>query len=396
MRLVLYVFAVLFIAVWITLLAMKDPGYVLLVRPPWSMELPLTLFVIFLVIGFIAFYISGRLLTHSLRLPRGISLWHKNREGRKARTAMTTGLTYLAAGDWKKAETELTSSLNHSEAPLINYLALALACQGYGDKAKRDDYLAQAHKASPEDSLAIGVTQGLLQYMARQKEQALATLTELHNQAPTHRYVLKLLMETYQDLRDWTGLANLLPELRRQKVLKKTDLEKMELNVHRELLTLSLPSGSPEVLRQAWQAMPKYLHKAPDLIAIYTGKLIDQGENDEAEALLRETLAREWNETLVSLYGRVHSSRNTHQFELAKSWQSTHVDSPGLQLTLGRLALENGATEEAIEYLQHAIKLAPNADAFHELGRAYERLGNTEKAITSYRQGLESRSYQFD
>jgi HemY protein len=389
-RLVIYILAVLFVAVIVTMFAIADPGYVLMVRPPWSIELPLTLFSVFLFAAFIGLYIAGRVLGQALRLPGGLSIWRERRLGRRARTAMAQGLTFLAAGQWNEAESELLDGLQFSEAPMINYLALALAAQGQGNKSKRDDYLLKANEETTGDSLAVGMTQGLLQFMARQKEQALATLTELHNQQPGHKYVLKLLMDTYLDLKDWTGLANLLPDLHKHRVLDEDELRNIELTIHRELLKLSLPSGSLDVLSQAWKAMPKYLHQNSELVAIYGGKLIEQGEGDEAEALLRAALDRQWDETLVILYGRAHATQIVRQFERARSWQTTHADSPALYLTLGRLALETGASEEAIEYLQRSLDLLPSRSAYRELGRAYELTGNAEAAMTSFRRGLET------
>ncbi len=390
MRLVIYILAVLFVAIAVTMFAIDDPGYVLLVRPPWSIELPLTLFSVFAFVAFIGLYISGRVLGQALRLPRGFDIWRKRRLGHKARTAMTQGLVYLAAGQWNEAESELLDGLPFSEAPMVTYLALALSAQGQGNKSKRDDYLLKANEEANENTLAVGMTQGLLQYMARQKEQALATLTELYNQQPNHKYVLKLLMETYIDLTDWTGLANLLPDLHKNKVLDEDELKKLELRVHRELLKLSLPTGSLNVLRQAWKAMPKHLHQHAELIAIYSGKLIEQGEGDDAESLLRVALERQWDEALVTLYGLAHATQIVRQYERAKSWQTTHADSPALYLTLGRLALETGAADEAIETLQRSLDLLPSRSAYRELGRVYELTGNFEAATTSFRRGLET------
>lgn len=390
MRLVIYILAVLFVAVAITMFAIDDPGYVLIVRPPWSVELPLTLFSVFAFVAFIGLYIAGRGLGQALLLPRGLSLWRERRLGRKARTAMAQGLTFLAAGQWEQAERELLGGLPFSDAPMINYLALALAAQGQGNTSRRDDYLLQANEDAGEEKFAVNMTQGLLQYMSRQKEQALATLTELHNQQPDHKYVLKLLMETYLDMKDWTGLANLLPELKKHKVLEDEERKATELTVHRELLKLSLPTGSLDVLRQAWKAMPKHLHQNPDLVAIYGGKLIEQGEGDEAESLLRAALERQWDETLVAYYGRAHADQIVRQLERAKNWQTTHADSPALYQTLGCLALETGAPEEAIEYLQRSLDLSPSPAAYRELGRAYELTGNAEAAVTSFKRGLET------
>jgi HemY protein len=181
----------------------------------------------------------------------------------------------------------------------------------------------------------------------------------------------------------------LLPDLRRHRVVSEERLKEVELKVHRELLQLSLPSGSLDVLRRAWNSMPKHLHQNPELIATYAGKLIEQGEGNEAESMLRSAIGREWNEALVALYGRAHGTQIGRQLETARSWRTTHSDSPSLFLTLGNLTLENGATEQALDYLQRSISLKPNRAAYRELGRAYERLGRAEEAMANYRKGIE-------
>jgi HemY protein len=389
MRLLIFILAVLFVATLLTLAAARDPGYVLMVRPPWSMEMPLTLFMVFGVAAFGALYILGRLATRALHLPRGVSLWRQRRMGTRSRTALARGLTALAGGDWGRAESELQTSLRSSEAPMISYLALAMASQGQGDTGKRDDYLAEAHKASPEDDLATGMTQAMLQMLANQREQALATLTGLHNRAPEHRYVLKMLSDTYLSLHDWTGLGYLLPELRRHKVLNEKDLTRLEIKVHRHLLMPTLPSGSIDVLERAWEALPKSLRQHPSLIAVYASKLIEQGEKEQAETLLREAIGREWNEELVALYGRAQVEHSTRQYETARTWRTTHPDSPALHLTLGCLALASGSNDEAIELLQRAVDLGAGPAAYLELGKAHERAGDAATAQSNYRKGLE-------
>jgi HemY protein len=390
MRLLVFILVVLLIATILTLAAARDPGYVLMVWPPWSLEMPLTLYAVFAVTGFLGLYLAARLTIRALRLPKGISLWRARRFGARSRTALARGLTALAGGDWKTAESELQASVQHSEAPLISYLALAMASQGQGDTAKRDDYLAQAYDVAPENDLATGMTQAMLQVLANQREQALATLTELHSRAPEHRYVLKLLADTYLSLKDWTGLGYLLPELRKQKVMKESELSRLEVNVHRHLLMPSLPSGSLDVLRRAWQALPKNLRQQPGLVAVYAGKLIEQGEHEEAESLLRDSIGREWNEELVALYGDAHTEHVARQYDTARTWRTTHSESPALHLALGKLALASGSNGEAIQLLEQATSLGAGAGAYLALGKAYERTGDASAAQKSYRDGLES------
>lgn len=388
MRRLLFAIAVLLVAFVLVWLASEDPGYVLIARSPWSIEMPLTLFSVLVVVGAVATYLVGRLIARTLKIPTDVAGWRTQRLTRQARSALTEGLTELAACNWQQAETRLLEGLRSSDSPMINYLGAAIASQGQNDIKKRDNYLAQAGKAAPKDSLAPGMTQALLQHQARQQEQALATLTSILNRNPENRAALKLLQQTYLELRDWTGIVNLLPDLRKYQALTETALEKLEVDTYKSLLTLSLPSGSIQILQKAWSNVPKPLQAKPELIALYAGKLIDQGEHDDAEKLLRKAIEHEWNPVLVRLYGKVLSQNIGRQLETARSWVISHPKDPDLLTCLGELALENGDTDSAREFLQKSLDLRQSADTYFQLGRTYERENKDSEAMNAYRRGL--------
>ena len=388
MRRLLFAIAVLLLTFVLVWLASVDPGYVLIARSPWSVEMPLTLFSVLVVVGIVATYLIGRLIARALKIPTDVAGWRSQRLSRQARSALTEGLTELAACNWQPAETRLLAGLRYSDSPMINYLGAAIASQGMGDIKKRDDYLAQAGKAAAKDSLALGMTQALLQHQAKQQEQALATLTSILNRNPENQAALKLLQQTYLELRDWTGIMNLLPDLRKYKALNDIELEKLEINTYKSLLTLSLPSGSIQILQKAWANVPKTLQSKPELLALYAGKLIDQGEHDDAEKLLRKAIEQDWNPALARLYGKVLSQNIGRQLETARSWMIAHPKDADLLTCLGELSLENGETDSAREYLQRSLDLRQSPEAYFQLGRAYERDNKVSEAMNSYRRGL--------
>jgi HemY protein len=384
------ILVVLFVAVLATLFAVDDPGYVLIARSPWSVEMPLTLFIPLLVVAFIVLHLLWQLLRAILGLSSDVSRWRARRQSQKARQAQIRGLIRLAEANWPKAQAELTSVLQHVDSPLINYLGAACASQAMGDTEKRDEYISLAQKNSPQDSLAIAMTQAHLYSWTEQHEQALATLSELRVQAPKHKHVLRLLLKTYLALHDWPSLAALIPELRKHKVLSAEALAQLELQVNRELLMLSLPSGSLEVLKRAWHEVPKALRQQPGLIAIYANHLIKQNQMNEAEALLRAAINRNWNDELVELYGRAHSDNPSAQLETAESWLRSRPEDPALLLTVGRLSLQNELWGKARSYLETSLKRRPSAQTYRELGALMQRLGENDKALDYYRGGLES------
>ncbi|TDJ71972.1 MAG: heme biosynthesis protein HemY [Proteobacteria bacterium] len=392
MKTLIFFVVVLVIAIAVTMFAEGDPGYVLIARSPWSIEMSLLVFVPLLIFGFGALYALGRLIRRLWLIPQSMAGWRLNRSTKKARASLTQGLLLLAEGNWVKAQNQLITGLPHSDGPIINYLGAACASQALGDTEKRDEYVGAAQKASPQNSFAIAMTQAHLYSWTQQHEQALATLTELRTQQPKHNYILRLLVQTYRALNDWASVAELLPDLRRFKVLGSDAIDALELQAHRELLMMSLPSGSLEVLNRAWRAVPKTLRRYPKLIAIYCDHLIKQDKMNEAESLLREAIAREPDEELLELYGRAHSDDIAKQLETAENWLVSQPEDPHLLLTVGRLSICNELWGKARSYLESSIKRQPTAHTYQELGALMERLGEPEKALDYYRRGLETLS----
>ena len=87
--------------------------------------------------------------------------------------------------------------------------------------------------------------------------------------------------------------------------------------------------------------------------------------------------------------GAMESFRKAHSLD----------HEPSSAFFLGRSLIERGRLKEAVRYLKKAIQKNPedhapdfdNADVHEELGHAFEKLGDRQKAETSYRRALLSR-----
>lgn len=389
MRLVLFVIGVLLVAILATLAALQDPGYVLIARAPWSVEMSLPVFILLALAGAGAAFLLVYTIVRLVHIPRDVAHWRAQRSARRGREALYQGLIKLAEGNWAEAEASFVSSLRGADVPLLSYLGAACANQGQGNLEKRDEYLAAAQRSAPQHHLAVGMTQANLQYAAHQSEQALATLSELRREAPKHKQVLKLLAQLYLELRDWTNLADLIAHLRQNHVMTPREVDALEMRAHRELLVLSLPAGSIEPLQKAWNAVPKSLRRHPAFVAIYARHLIQQKEMNAAEALLRTAIEEAWDDTLVELYGLAQSERLQEQLETAEAWLGLYPENPKLLLTLGRLAMQCRQEQKAVGYLEKCVKLRGPLDAYRELGALLERLGDKERALACYRRGTE-------
>lgn len=392
MRLILFILVTLFAAIVTTIAAIENPGYVLIARAPWSIEMPLTLFIPLLLVGGFLTYLVCYGIIRLMRIPRDVARWRTRRHIRRSRAALAHGFIKLIEGDFAAAEAELVSGLRHAELPLLNYLAAAYCAQEQGMTEKRDEYLANAQRNTAQHASAVGMMQARLQLSTRQNERALATLTDLRQSQPRNRYLLRLLANVYQELHDWTGLAELAPELRNQGALSGAEIDALELRAHRELLQLTLPSGSGDILARAWDAVPKPLRRHPSLLAIYARQLMQQNEMQQAESILRNALDSRWDSELAALYGQVYGEQPPEQLAHAESWLMSHPDDAGLHLACARLALHANDLAKSRAYFDKCIAFNGPVDAYRELGALLERMGEKEKALSVYRRGLDAQA----
>jgi len=389
MRTLFSTLLLLFVAASATLIAFRNPGYVLITREPYVLETSLAVFLLITAAIFTLLYLCVRLLVRIVRAPHSLTRWRQTRRTRKAREAFLNGLTHLLAGEWLKAEKELVASLHAADSPFLGYLAAALAAQGQGELDKRDNYLSQAHQHSSASALATEMTQAQLQLLAGQNEQALATLTRVQADHPQQAQAARLLIEAHRRLHDWQNLARLLPEARRRHLLPDEELNVLERATQRELLSLPLPAGALATLHRAWSGLSESARQHPELIRVYAQQLIKQDAMDECTALLATALERQWDERLVLLYGEAHDAQPAAQLETAEEWLARHGESPALLLTLGRLAYRNRLTERARNYLEKSLTLGASAAAHAELGTLFEKTGDSARALSHYRQALE-------
>ncbi|MCG6935875.1 MAG: heme biosynthesis protein HemY [Proteobacteria bacterium] len=381
-------FLVLLAAVLVGLLAYQDPGYVLIGRGHTTIEMSLSLFTTLFIVGFVLLYLLIRFVLRTWHMPETLRQWRQHRRDRKARHALRRGLIELSEGHWKQAERALIRYVKYSHTPLLNYLSAARAAQKQNAHERRDHYLAMAMQSMPDADVAVELTQAELQLAHGQLEQSLATLEHLRSMTPHHTHVLLLLSQLYQQLQSWGDLKELLPLLRKYKVLDDTALQTMTLLTYQKLLVIAARQGDAEKLQQYWQGVPKDCRRNPELLSAYVDSLIKLEQHDVAEKLLHEALRHEWNPEWVKLYGRVKSSLPDKQLATAEGWLKGHENNAQLLLTLGRLSLHNQLWGKARAYLEASIGNAPRPDSYKELGLLLEQLEDKGAAAECYRNGL--------
>ncbi|MEL0584963.1 MAG: heme biosynthesis HemY N-terminal domain-containing protein [Candidatus Thiodiazotropha sp. (ex. Lucinoma kazani)] len=386
MRTLIAAFLALLAAVVITLWVKQDNGYVLIGYGEWTIEGSLALFVLAGIALFLLVYAGIRLLSHLWHMPERVASWRHKRRTLRAQHALTRGLVELAEGRWKVAERHLTRYAVQSETPLLNYLAATRAAQLQGEHTRRDDYLHLAHESMPSADVAVGLTQAELQLAHQQYEQALATLMHVRSLSPKHNYVLTLLKKLYENLKEWQKLEEMLPELKRRKVIDEKAYQLLETRVYCE--RMKQEAATLDSLVQFWQSIPKAVRQQQQVLLDYCRCMMALDAGSRIEPLIAAALQREWNSELVFLYGTIELADPSHQLAVAEGWLKSHQDDPVLLLALARLSLQNKLWGKGRSYLEASIGIAPTSESYQQLGLLLERLGETDKAMQCFRAGL--------
>lgn len=387
-RWIFFLLLTLAAAVALGLMLEQDPGLVRIYYGETATEMTLAVFALLCLGALLALWLAVTILIWIWEFPARLRAHLARRRQIRARRALTQGLIEIAEGRWRDGEKRLVRNARHSEVPLINYLSAARAAQLLEQDERRDSYLKAAYETTPQATVAVLLTQAELQLAHGQIERALATLRQLQVQSPGHAYGLKLLARVYEALGEWRNLEELLPRLRKTKVIRPAELERLERRTIIEALKTAA-SKDVSALETVWRDIPRRLRRERLIISTFVRGLLQHRAGDRAEAVVRDALKSQWDDPLVLLYGEVRSSQPEKQLGRVESWLKQHGDSAALLYTAGSLCAMNKLWGKARSYLETSARLEPRAATYQRLGQLLQELGQPEAAMQAYRKGLE-------
>jgi HemY protein len=337
-----------------------------------------------LILFFLLLYWLWRFLRWALDPLRG---------QRKANSKTIRGLIAYAEGDWHNAEKLMAKGAVGNDIALINYLTAAQAAHEQGESDRRDDYLRLAHQTVKGVDVAVALTMARLQYQSEQWEECLATLMRLkkNEKLPSYPTVIKMLSQVYMQLEDWDSLLELLPDLKKRKVLEQDEFHDLERRCYEGKLKQAQRGTSEERLanvQQVWQKIPRKLHQETPLVQAYAEALIHLNAGVEAERILTDALRKNWDDNLARLYGTVKGGDVAKQQLWAENWLKERPNNAMLLLTLGRLSLQLQQWEQARSYFEASIRSRKTAEAHGELGRLLSHLGEHQASNENFEAGL--------
>ena len=381
---------VLFSAAVALATASHNPAYVLLVYPPYRIELSLTLFVILYIITFAFGYLLLRLTLTAVRLPSYVRKHRLERAQGKSRKLLDEAISAFFEGRYAAAEKASAQAIKLGATSGLHPIIAARSTHELREFAKRDAYLAEAEgKTVGENTMRL---MAKIQFQLDQKhpQSALNSLKELCDSG-IHKHVgaLSLELKAQQQARNWDAVLGVVAQLEKRDAIDKIAANQLRQQAWLEKLRVQIQDIA--VLHALWKSIPAEFKHRTKIAAAAAQAFIRLDDCQSAQQLLSDILNAQWDSELVALYGDCQSGDVVAQIEQAEKWLNLHKQDAGLLLALGKLCLHQKLWGKAQNYLDASISLEPSHAAYTSLGLLAEKMGKHELALTHFQKASQYR-----
>ncbi len=377
----------LFAAAVALVTASHNPGYVLLVYPPYRIELSFTLFIVLSILAFASGYGLVRLMIAAFQLPAHVRKFRMERAQSKARDLLGDALNAFFEDRYAAAEKASARAMELGDTSALHPIIAARSAHELREYEKRDAYLSAAESKTAGDSTMRLMASAKFMLDQRNPHAALNTLQELRDSGVKgHPGALSLELKAHQQAGNWDEVLNVLDQLEKREAIDVTVAAQLRQQAWLEnIRQQDNLAGLSECLKK----IPADFKRRGKIAASAAHALIRHGGSTLAQQLLSDSLNAQWDSDLVSLYGDCQSGDLVAQIEQAEKWLNQHKDDAGLLLTLGKLCLHQKLWGKAQNYLEASISVSPSHAAYTALGQLAERMGKPDEAFKYYQRAME-------
>lgn len=372
------------LAVGLALAGKYDPGYVVLVYPPWRAELSFVSFVLLLALLIVGAYLLTRLAIATLNLPRTVREHKARKEAERQIASFTDALAAFLEGRFQEAEKIAAKLTTEPRREMLARVLAARAAHESRAHTRRDAYLADAK--DNDKPLAALYAEAETRLEDRDLTGALAAIEAGKVLAPAHTSLQKLELKVRQKLSQWDEVLKLADQLGKANALDETALLHIRRAAH--LGNIKRRTHDYKGLQDYWKKLPGP-EKTHPAIALETASTFARGgDADTAVTILEDALNKNWDEALVAHYGHVIGKEPLAQIRQAEKWLLSHPHDGALLMALADLCAHEQLWGKAKSYAEASIAVAPNVDGHLALAAFKEQAGQPGEACSHMRKAL--------
>jgi HemY protein len=374
-------------AVLLAVVGRANEGYAMFVWPPYRVELSLVLFAVVLFAGFGVLYALLRLLAHTLRLPEYVREYRARRRREMALDALSTAALSYMEGRYARAEKQAEAAFQAGHWPGLAALLAARAAHQLRSHERREAWLARAESAGSEVQTARLMTQAEMLLDERDYAAARDVLHRLHLAGPRHIASLRLQLRAEHGARNWDEVLRLAALLAKRGAIASAIAGEYKAQAILELLERA--SGDARSLAERWRRLSADDRVLPRAAAAAARHALALDAAALSREIIEKALAREWDASLVELYGEAPAAEAVARIERAERWLLEHADDARLLHALGRLCVGAELWGKAQNYLETSLSFETSRAVHLDLARLFERLGKSTDAARHFRLAAE-------
>lgn len=383
MRWLLWFLLILVVAIGLSLFASNNEGYVLIVRPPYRLELSFNLLIILIILSFIVLHLLLRMMNYARRLPANVKAYKETQRMRDGRAALVEGLHALVDGRYQVAEKSAAKALELGEDAGLSALVAARASHKLKRKSHRDFYFSEAERLAPQAKIARLLSQAELLLDDRQYSQALHVLQHLDRIEAKYPPALRLELKVQLHLNNWDQVLIVLQHLEKQDALESWKIKQYMQQAHLQLIKRY--ADDIKKLHAYWKKLTPEEQLNTRIAEAAARAFCSAGDGNQAAKILGMSLTKSWDSDLAELLGDCETDNPIKQLQQAEYWLTVQEGDAKLLLALGKMCIRQQLWGKAQSYLEASISVVPSAKAHFMLASMLESRGDHKTAAQHYR-----------
>jgi HemY protein len=395
MKSLFWLLAVFAAAVALVLLGRVDTGYVILVYPPWRVELSMLLFALAALAGFAGAYALVRLAGQALSLPATVRAFRLRRRRERSLAALGGALQAFYEGRYARAEKDATEVAETEPAAAVAALLAARAAHQMRDFERRDFWLERADAAGARLRPALLVTRAEIALEERDFLAARDALRSLHSGGARHIATQRMLLRAERGAGAWDEVLRLSAQLAKHDAIAPALAEEYKVQAIVELLSRSADDAG--AFERRWRGLAAADQAQPRVAAAAARHATAQGDAAMARDILEKALEAEWSAALIAHYGELparlapeaRAGEARLRIERGERWLASHGRDPDLLAALGRLCAQAELWGKARSFLEASLSFDETRAVHLDLARLDEQFGQHADAERHYRRAAE-------
>lgn len=383
MRWLLWFLLILIVAIGLSLFASNNEGYVLIVRPPYRLELSFNLLIILVVLSFATLHLLLHMLNYARRLPASVKAYKETKRLRDGRAALVEALHALVDGRYQVAEKSAAKALELGEDAGLSALVAARASHKLKRRAQRDFYFAEAERLAPQARIARLLSQAELLLDDRQYSPALQVLQHLDRIEAKYPPALRLELKVHLHLNNWDHVLTVLQHLEKQNALESWQIKQYRQQAHLQMIKRY--ADDAKKLHAYWKKLAPEEQLNSRIAEAAALAFSSAGDGNQAAKVLEMSLTKSWDSDLAEMLGDCETDNPIKQLQQAEYWLTVQEGDAKLLLALGKMCVRQHLWGKAQSYLEASISVTPSAKAHYMLASMLESRGEHKVAAQHYR-----------